>query len=48
MYLLFTKHKQLLSNINIGDYFGLYKYISEHYSVSFNVNIEKYPYKQIL
>ena len=46
--LLFTNEKQLLSNINIGDYFGLYKNISDHYSVSFNVNIEKYPCKQIL
>ena len=39
--LLFTNEKQLLSNINIGDYFGLHKNISDHYSVSFNVNIEK-------
>ena len=38
--LLFTNEKQLLSNINIGDYFGLYKNISDHYSVSFNVNIQ--------
>ena len=45
--LLFTNEKQLLS-INIGDYFGLYKNISDHYSISFNVNIEKYPRKQIL
>ena len=46
--LLFTNEKQLLSNINIGDYFGLYKNISDHYSVSFNVNNEKYPCKHIL
>ena len=46
--LLFTNEKQLLYQINIGDYFGLYKNISDHYSVSFNVNIEKYPCKQIL
>ena len=46
--LLFTNEKQLLSNINIGDYFGVYKNISDHYSVSCNVNIEKYPCKQIL
>ena len=45
--LLFTNEKQLLSNINIGDYFGLYKNISDQYSFSFDVNIEKYPCKQI-
>ena len=46
-----NKYLYLLSNINIEDYFGLYKNISDHYSVSFNVNIEKYPCrfpKQIL
>ena len=43
IYLFFTNEKQLLSYINIGDYFGLYKNKSDHYSVSFNINIEKYP-----
>ena len=46
--LLFTNEKQLLFNINIGDYFRLYKNISDHNSFSFNVNIEKYTCKQIL
>ena len=46
--LLFTNEKQYLSNINIVDYFGVYKNISDHYYVSFNVNIEKYPCIQIL
>ena len=48
MIYLFTNAKQLLSNINIGDYFGLYKSKSDHCSVSFNVNIEKYPRTNIL
>ena len=41
--LLFINEKLLLSNIIIEDYFGLYKNISDNNSVSFNVNIEKYP-----
>ena len=40
--------KQLLSNINIGDSFGLYKNKRDHNSVSFNVHIEKYQCKKIL
>ena len=44
---LFTNEKQLQSNINIGDYFGLFKNKIDHYFVSFNVNIEKYPCKKI-
>ena len=43
--LLYTYEKQLLSNIIIKDYIGLYKNISDHNYVSFNVNIEKYPCK---
>ena len=42
----YYKIKQLLSNINIRDYFGLHKNLSDHYSVSFNINIEKYLCKQ--
>ena len=42
----YYKIKQLLSNINIGDYFGLHKNISDNYSVSFNVNVEKISVKK--